>query len=140
LGGGSPNDILPLVNEWKLANKPKPPTIREGSEKPAEKKAETGRRIVNLETFPAVTGALDALTHAFLGAMRNIQEAERSRADEQIRAMQETSARQAQAERERAEAVIAENAAVAASDVQEAQLAEKKWLISTALHWRKSNN
>lgn len=126
LGGGSPNDILPLVNEWKLANKPKAPTIGEGSEKPVEKKAEVGRQIVNLETFPLVSGSLDALTHAFLDAMRNIQDAERNRADEQIRTMQETSARQTQAERERAEAVIAENAAVAASDVLDAQLAEKE--------------
>lgn len=135
LGGGSPNDILPLVNEWKLANRPKPPTIGDSSERPVEAKAETGRKIVALETFPAVTGALDTLTHAFLDALTNLQETERNRADEQIRGMQETCARQAQAERARAEEVIAANAAIAANDVLEAQNAEKETVAqySTAL-------
>ena len=126
LGGGSPNAVLPLVREWKTANRPSPPTIGSETTRPVEPKKETDRQIVSLETLPAVNEALESLTTAFLDALSTIQTNERTRADAQIQAMQETTTRQNQAERERAQKVIEENAALAATQIEDAQIAESE--------------
>jgi DNA repair exonuclease SbcCD ATPase subunit len=140
LSGGSPNDILPRVRDWKAANLQSAPKISSEMETPADTQQEARPDIAALADVPSVKTAFDALDAAVIAALKTMQEKERSRAVDQIQSIQDATTRQLKAERERAQSVIDQNAAIAEAQVQDAQVAESEMAnsLSAALEDIKS--
>ncbi|MDR3440580.1 DNA-binding protein [Telmatospirillum sp.] len=112
LGGGSPNKVLPLLNEWKDAQ-------RQGARPAPESspQTDTGADVVTAE----MDGAAENLKRGFLAMMAGFVEQERSRAQTAQQAIQAAAEQKVALARQAADQQIADIIAQTKADVDEAR-------------------
>ena len=132
LGGGSYSTIAPVVREWKRERKARSSRAEQPkAEQPNADEPSSGREISSLDALPDVARALEYLTGAVLGACNTILVREADASARQIRALQESQAREL-ARRDEQVRQIQEGAAVSIAEAEAAAEAEVAEMAAAA--------
>ena len=116
LGGGSPNDIGPLLNAWKDAQRSAPPV-----EQPEVQEEPEAREVAALEDLPELSQSLDDLLKTILTTVNAIVQRERAAATTAQQAIQSAADQKVRLAREAADQQMADLQTQTQADVAEAR-------------------